>query len=272
MDSMNPFTAWIVRIVDYPLGWILWLPRDLSLLLFAAGTAVLMTLARRVVTNQDRLQRCGQDLQRLKQFMREAQQTQEKTHVQRLRRTIGQIKGMQLAADMRVLVVVLIPVAALAIWATARLDFLAPRVDHDLVIRAHFPLSSIDSLTHLVPASGYELKSPAIQVIQAESDASGCVAQWTLHPTTAANDLPIVIRHRHESAIHHLTVGRATYLPPVQTHPHERLTTTEVLLPRYHPLGIHLKSETIGLAPWMIGYLLLTLLLVPAFKRLLRVF
>ena len=268
----NSFTSWIVQAVDYPLGWLLRLPRDLTLLFFAAGTALLMTLARRAVTDQDLLQRCGLDLQRLKQRIREAKQVRDQPQLQRLRSTVGLIKGMQLVADMRVLAVVLIPVAALAIWAAERLDYLPPRIGQDLIVSAHFPLSSVDSLTHLVPADGFELKSPAIQVIPSAAQASpDCVAEWTVRPTADATDLSLIIRHRRESATHHLSVGQTTYRPPLQTHPHERLTTTEVSISRYRPLGWNLPGESM-LPPWMLGYLVLTMLLVPAFKRLLRVF
>ncbi len=273
MEALNALCAWTVRAVDYPLGWLLWLPRDVTLLLFAALTALLMTLARRAVTNQGLLRRCAEDLQRLKQLLRETRRSPDKPTRLRLQRTVGLIKGMQLAADMRVLVVVLLPVAILAIWASERLDYLPPRVDRDLVVRAHFPLSSIDGLTHLVPAAGYELKGPAIQIVRADaaSPSAGGLAEWTLRPTSAADDLAIVIRHRHESATHRVAIGRATYRPPVQAHAGERLAMTEVVLDRYRPLGLNLKTEAIGLPPWMVGYLVLTLLLVPTLKRLLRV-
>lgn len=273
METLNALCAWLVRAVDYPLGWLLWLPRDVTLLLFAALTALLMTLTRRAVTNQDLLRRCAADLQRLKQLLRQTRRSQDKPTRLRLQRTVGLIKGMQLAADMRVLVVVLLPIAILAVWASERLDYLPPRVDRDLVVRAHFPLSSIDGLTHLVPAAGYELQGSAIQVVRtdAASSSSSGLAEWTLRPTSVANDLAIVIRHRNESATHHVAIGRPTYRPPVQAHANERLALTEVVLDRYRPLGLNLKTEVISLPPWMVGYLVLTLLLVPTFKRGLRV-
>ena len=274
METLNALCAWAVRAVDYPLGWLVWLPRDLTLLLFAALTALLMTLARRAVTNQDLLRRCSEDLRRLKPIVRDRRQSRDMPAVLRRNGTIGLIKGMQLAADMRVLVVVLLPVAILAIWASERLDYLPPQVDRDLVVRAHFPLSSIEGLTHLVPVAGCELKGTAIQIVRADAAAasSGGLAEWTLRPTSAAEDLAIIIRHRHESATHRVAIGHATYRPPVQTHANERLALTEVVLDRYRPLGLNLKSEAIGLPPWMVGYLVTTLLLVPTFKRLLRVF
>ena len=41
MEFLNSLCAWSVRAIDYPLGWLLWLSRDVTLLLFAAGTALL---------------------------------------------------------------------------------------------------------------------------------------------------------------------------------------------------------------------------------------
>ncbi|MBC8114624.1 MAG: hypothetical protein H7062_09625 [Candidatus Saccharimonas sp.] len=273
MEVLNSLCAWSISAMDYPLGWLLWLPRDVTLLLFAVGTALWMTLVRRAVTNQDLLRRCSEDLRRLKQFTREAGQSRDTPTRQRLRGTVGMIKGMQLTADMRVLVTVLFPVAVLAIWATERLDFLPPRVGHDLIVRARFPRSSIEELTHLVPTAGCEWKTSAIQVIRADAESTtNGLAEWTLRPTSVAEDLAIVIRHRNESATHRVAIGRPTYRPPVQAHAIERLALTEVVLDRYRPLGLNLKTEVIGLPPWMVGYLVLTLLLVPTFKRLLRVY
>ena len=49
------------------------------------------------------------------------------------------------------------------------------------------------------------------------------------------------------------------------------MTNSEVLLTRYRPLNLDLRLDSLGLPPWMIGYLVLTLLLVPLAKRCLRV-
>ena len=103
MATLTQLCEWCIRVLDYPLGWLLCLPRDLTLLLFATGTALLMTLARRAVTNQDLLRRCAADLRRLKELLRGAKQTGDRSQRDRLRGTIGLVKGLQLAADFRVL-------------------------------------------------------------------------------------------------------------------------------------------------------------------------
>ena len=269
MDAMTHFTDWLVRAVDFPLGWLLAMPRDAGLLGFALLTATLMTVTRRAVTNQNLLHRCSADLRRLKQFMREARKAGDKKWLGRLRTTVGQIKGMQLAADLRVLVVVLLPVAILAVWASERFDYFPPRVGEELVVRASFPVSSIDRITHMVPPPDLELKSTAIQIIRSDLQTPPLgLAEWTVLPMDKG-EYAITIRHQGETAVHPLLVGRTIYFAPQQQHPGERLMRSEVVLKRYLPLGFDLGSHWIGLPPWMIGYLVLTLVLVPVLKRLL---
>lgn len=269
---MNQISAAIMSGGDLLLGWLLLLPRDATLLVFSVLTALLMTLARRWVTNQDLLRRCSEDLRQLKRLNREAKQAGDKPRRLRLRNTVALVKRTQLAEDMKVLAVVLIPVAALATWAVERLDYLPPRVGEDFVVRAFFPISSVDEVTHLVPIDGVDLQSSPIQIIQADqqSPPSG-LAEWTLRPTSAADERTLTIRHHGESVVHRVSIGRRTYLPPQELHQNVRLSQTEVLLRRYRPLGVDLQTDSLGLPPWMIGYLVLTLLFVPGLKRLLRV-
>lgn len=272
MDAMTQFSDWMLRTLGGPLGWLLLLPRDATLLVFSVLTALLMTLARRWVTNQDLLRRCSEDLRQLKQLNREAKQSGDKPRRQRLRNTVGLVKRMQLAEDMKVLAVVLVPVAVLAMWAVERLDYLPPRVGEELVVRAFFPISSVDGVTHLVPTDGVELRSSPIQIIRADRQSPPIgLAEWTLRLTSASDELALTIRHHGESAVHRVSVGRQVYLPPQQLHQNQRVVGTDVLLRRYRPLGVDLKTDAIGLAPWMIGYLVLTLLFVPGLKRWLRV-
>ena len=272
MDTMTQFSDWMVRLLDGPLDWLLLLPRDATLLVFSVLTALLMTLVRHWITNQDLLRRCSDDLRQLKRLNREAKQAGDNPRRLRLRNTVALIKQMQLVEDMKVLAVVLVPVAALAMWAVERLDYLPPRVGEALVVRAYFPISSVDEVTHLVPIDGVELQSSPIQIIQPDQQLPPAgLAEWTLRPTSANDELTLTIRHHGESAKQRVSIGRRTYLPPQQLHQNVRLSRTEVLLRRYCPLGMDLKTDTIGLPPWMIGYLALTLLCVPGLKRWLRV-
>ncbi len=271
MNAIIPWLNSLTEVFDYPLGWLLWLPRDISLLLFAFGTGLAMTLARKGVTNQQLLHRCAADLRRLKQLRAEAMSKGDKQAVARVRSTVGQIKGIQLTADLRVLAVVLIPVALLAIWAGERFDYIPPTIGEPIVIRAHFSASSIGKLTHILPTPELGLVSPPIQAVRSDSQSpSTGVAEWTIRPPEPG-DFQITFRHQGESAVHPLRVGQMTYLAPQQQQQGERCSHTEVDLKRYHPLGLDLGGRWIGLPPWMIAYLILTLVLVPVIKRVLHI-
>lgn len=272
LDVIHSLAAMIMSDWKAILDLLLRLPRDVTLLVFSALTALVMTLARRWITNQGLLRRCAEDLRQLKRLAQEARRSRDKPRRQRLQNTMALVKRTQLTEDLKVLAVVLVPVAVLAMWAVERLDYLPPRVGDELVVRAFFPISSVDGVTHLVPTDGVEMRSAAIQIIQPNQQSPPIgQAEWTLRPTSAADELTLTIRHHGESAVHRVAVGRVAYLPAQQFHPNERLSVTEVVLKRYHPLELNLKTEMLGLPPWMVGYLSLTLLLVPGLKRWLRV-
>lgn len=124
---MEQLNQTILHGLDLPLGWLLLLPRDVSVFVFSLLTALLMTAVRRWFTDQHLLHRCANDLRQLRQLDRRAKQIADKPQRQRLRRTVAMIKQMQLPEDMKLLAVVIVPVAVLAIWGAERLDYRPPR-------------------------------------------------------------------------------------------------------------------------------------------------
>ena len=273
MDSLSQIYSATLRLLDVPLGWLLWLPRDVALLLVAAGTALTMTLARKWLTNQDLLRRAAADVTQLKSLLRDARRAKDKAVMQRLRSTMAMVKLAQLRADLRVLVVVIAPVGLLAMWAAERFDYLPPRVDEEIVLRAYYPLSSTDRLTHLVPSDEFDLRSPAIQIVQSDPlDKSRAFAAWRFVVRHPADDLPLTIRHQNETATHHARVGRSTYLPAWQHQAHDFILETELELRRYSFLGLGPHRDVVGLAPWLIAYLVLAIPLVPLLRKVCGVF
>jgi len=261
----------LASAVDMAFGWLLDLPRDVTLLVFAIITAGLMVLVRRGVTNQDLLRRCSADLRQLKRLWKQARSVGDETSQNRIRTTIGQIKGKQLAADLRVLAIVLIPIGMLAIWASERLEYLPPKIGDDLIVRAYFPLSSIDRLTHVVPEPSLEIKTAPILVVRSsEGLPRRGVAEWSIRPLDAGLQ-QITIRHQGETLRHPVLINQRIYSAPHLDHAGRQPVSTEVRLQQYRPLGMSLGSEWIGLPSWMIGYLILTLALTPVLRRLCKV-
>jgi hypothetical protein len=271
MELITAICSTLVKTLDGPLGWLLAMPRDLAIVAFATLTALLMTVARRYVTNQNLLHRCSIDLKRLKDLVLAARNSQDKASILRFRTTMAQIKGIQLAADLRVLVVVIVPLGVLAIWATERFDYLPIALNDDIAIRACFPVSSIGRVTHVVPDPAFELLGSPVAIVAADpADPTRAVAEWTLRPRLPG-DHSVLIRHERETGTHTLKFGGATYEPPVQIQKCDRISSTEVGIRRYLPLGFSMGGNIVNLPPWLIGYLMLTLGITPVIKRLLQV-
>jgi uncharacterized membrane protein (DUF106 family) len=272
MNYLAELSSTMARLLDLPLGWLLTLPRDAAIVLVAAGTSLIMTLARKWCTNQDLLRRTKDDLARLKSLAREAKRNGDKAAVLRTRSTVAAIKTMRLRADGIVLAVSLAPLAMLAMWAAQRLEYFPPRVGEELMLQAQYPLSSVDTLTHLVPPSGVKLNSPALQLVQVDPlDPQHGMAHWKFVPETPVDSLPLVVRHAGDSVTHLLNVGGQIYSPPVQMHVDVLPMTTTVELRQAKFLGRVPGFPQLGLAPWLVAYVLLSVALVPLLRRVLNV-
>lgn len=275
---MSESLAAVVRIVDGLLGWsLVLLPRDVTLVGLALLTVSLMLAARKFLTDQDLLRRCRADLVRLKQMRRAAKGRGDRDALQRVSRTMVQVQWMQLQADLRVLAVSIVPLAALATWAVERLEYMPTRPGDRVTLTARFPLSSVSRVTHLVPPaeeSGDKLESPALQSVALNaSDERRGVARWTVRTGTRgpARHVMLVVRHQGESVAHEIEVGTGRYAAPLRTHDGDRQIETEVDLRPYRFLNIVPGLAWLGLPPWMVAYLLLTLAIMPLAKRVCRI-
>jgi hypothetical protein len=273
MSTLAQISAWLVRILDYPLGWLLALPRDVAILMVALGTSLLLTLVRRCTTNQDRLRRARSDVRRLKQRIREAERAKDKPAVKQMRTTLAMVNGIRLRAEGLPLLVSIVPIILLAVWAVERLDYFPPRVGEDLTVRAHYPLSSVGKLTHLVPTPALETKSHAIHLV--EIDPAGGqtgLATWVLRPSAVSDSAELLIRHEGETARHTVRVGRRSYAAPRAVHDGGKILATEVVLRRARFLGIVPGIPALVFPPWLVAYLIIVIPSVPILRRLLRVY
>ncbi len=279
MFDWSHISSSITAAGDILFGWLLALPRDAAIVALAVLTSLVLTLARKWFTNQDLLGRCAADLRRLKQFMRQARVRRDQPAVRRMKGTVGLIKLKQLSAEGRVLLVALLPLAFLATWGIERLEYLPPRVGEELTLRAYYPLSSVDKLTHLVPPEGFELApgSSAVQQVRLDEEggANG-VAQWLLVVREPRPTTPVAIRHQDHTVSHALRVDGRGYEPPVQRHGDELILATETMLEQARFLGVvpgvvAPGVPAVGLPPWVVAYLFLALALIYPLRLLLRV-
>ncbi|HPD17215.1 MAG TPA: hypothetical protein PLE19_19940 [Planctomycetota bacterium] len=272
MEVLAAITNLIVAVMDYPLGWLLALPRDVAIVLLAIGTSLLLTLVRRWTTNQDQLRRSKGDLRRLKQLLRERKRAKDKAAVVATRTSLGMVNAIRLKAEGKPLLVSLLPIILLAVWAVERLDYFPPRVGEDLIVKAYYPLSSVDQLTHLVPPAGVEMQSPAVQLVEVDPHGQqNGLATWVLRPIAPlAADL--LIRHQGETAVHPVRVGGRVYAPPLCAGSGNRILATETVLRQARFLGIVPGVPALALPPWLIAYLIIVIPFVPILRRVLRVY
>ncbi|MBM4032310.1 MAG: hypothetical protein FJ291_11040 [Planctomycetes bacterium] len=288
MEVLAAITNFIVAAMDYPLGWLLALPRDLAIALIAIATSLLLTMVRKWTTNQNQLRRSKGDLRRLKQLLREAKRAKDKTAAGRVRASLAMVNAIRLKAEGKPLLVSLLPIILLAVWAVERLDFFPPRVGDDLTVKAYYPLSSVDKLTHLVPPAGVDMRSLAVQVVEVDPDGQqNGLATWVLRASSPlATDL--LVRHGGETASHPVRVGSRVYAPPLGAGTGNRILATETVLRQARFLQRPLSRVTflrrtfladgvpglpaLALPPWLIAYLIIVIPFVPILRRTLRVY
>jgi len=269
-------TSLLVTAMDYPLGWLLALPRDVAILLVAVGTSLLLTLVRKWTTNQDQLGRARNDLRRLKALLRQAKRAKDKPALKRLRTTLAMVNAIRLKAEGMPLLVSLLPIVLLAVWAVERLDYIPPKVGKELTVKAYYPLSSVGQLTHLVPPAGLEMQGDAIRLVELDPDGQrNGLAVWVLRPVSgcppAGAAAELIVRHQGETATQRLLVGGRAYAPPLAAHNGGKILATEVMLRQAKFLGIVPGIPWIGFPPWLVAYLVIVIPLVPVLRWALRV-
>lgn len=257
------------RLLDLLFGWLLLFPRDTTLVLLACGTTALLTLVRRLLTNQPLLAACRRDLARLREMQLEAKSRGDRDAVARQSQTMAFLKLERLKADLIVLGATIVPIGLAAWWASERLEFLPLQPGRSFEIVAEYPFSSIGKLTHLAPPDGIELRGPAIQLVSADpDDETRGLARWTCLPmANVEGDVELLVRHRGASAAHRIRLGGRSYLPASIDHSSGAVQRTRVPLSEYRPFGFVPGVPQLALPPWLVGYLLMTLALVPLVKR-----
>src|SRR6202022_4511620 len=130
-----------LAVGDFLLGWLLRLPRDLTLVMVATFTALVMVGVRRLTTNQDRLRCAAEDGRRLRQLAREARRQGDSSALQRYKTTRSQIGLIKLKAEGLPLMVSLVPIGLLATWALFRLDYLPVKPGEQVKLWVYTPVA-----------------------------------------------------------------------------------------------------------------------------------
>jgi len=260
-----------VQVMDLVLGWSLRCSQAAALVTVALATSAVLTFVRLVTTDQRYLKRCAKDKKRLKQLLRQAKRDKDKQAIKRYRATIGMLGAATMKAELKPLLASILPIILLATWAFARLSFVPPQPGEDLVVRAYFPMLSIGGLAHIVPQQGLEARDGWVRPVQENPDQSGNatsgVASWTIR--AAKRDRPYVLRIRHggRTAEARLIVDGYRYAPKVVRYQDGGILAVEQSLAPYKPFGVIRGIDAIGIAGWVVGYLLIAIACTLVLKR-----
>jgi uncharacterized membrane protein (DUF106 family) len=151
LEALN---NWCLYIMDFVMGWMLNLPRDVVLAIVAVLTAVILTGVRAFTTNQDFLKRCNNDKKRLGQLIKEAKARGDKEAVKRHKDTIQLIGMKSFKQEGLPLLASLIPIALIATWAFGRLAYLAPQPGQPITLKVDFPPYADGEFVALVKQEG----------------------------------------------------------------------------------------------------------------------
>jgi uncharacterized membrane protein (DUF106 family) len=268
----TPINDAALKVGDMLLGWLLLLPTDLALVLVAVGTGAILAVVRLFTTNQDLLNRCSQDKQRLKQLIREARQRKGKEAIRRYRASRGAIAMKTMKAEGWPLVAAIVPVAIIATWCFQRLALVPPPAGETIPVIAYFPVSAAGQVVHVVPQDGLSADDGWVREIEAVADpAAGpphAMATWHLRAESRAEPYVLEFRYKKGTYTKDLLVGQRTYSPPVESYGDESsMTCVEIRLPPVKLFGVVPGVDRLGLPPWLVAYFLIAIPSVSALKR-----
>jgi uncharacterized membrane protein (DUF106 family) len=270
-----------VSLIDLLLGWLLYLPTDLSLLFVALISSAILVFLRLLVTDQDLLTRAANDRKRLTLLIKDARKKKDKAAAKRCAATRTLVRLATLKSELYALLAVIIPIAILATWCFARLAYHPPRENDPIEIVAYTPVSAIGKVMHIVPQDGLRCEQwiaevvpdkagPAGQELQ-ESAAVNGIATWKI--TAAVSDEPhkLLLRYKDKTLEHSLLVGGRTYQQDIIKY-HAPQWITQIDLKPVKLLGVVPGLPWLMLPPWVVAYLILVIPLSLFVKRILGIY
>jgi uncharacterized membrane protein (DUF106 family) len=301
LETLNDFCT---HVMDYVLGWSLsLLPRDLILLLVAILTSVILTGVRSFTTNQGMLKRMKEDKARLAQLIREAKARKDKEAVKRYKGTVQLIGVRSFKYEGLPLLASIVPIAMLAVWAFARLAYVAPVEGQKMRLAVDFPAYAHGDLVTLVPQDGMTVEGNTwvrqVQTVVTSYDALGRQpvalegnrpsqdfvpanverAVWVVSCRKSAKPYPLVFRFRDQNLDHELIVDGKTYYSPVGVWGEGDAFSLQEDLPEYKFLGFipsldfYWKGQcVVPLDAWLLGYLVIVIPLALLLKPVMHIY
>ncbi len=267
--TVLPWSPFCLRLGDVLCGWLLYLPRDLSLLLLAGITAAIMLLVRRLVANQVRLGAAVRDDRRLRRLIRRSRRQHDGQRVQQYQRTRAKIARKRIKLEILPATISLLAVAVIVTWAAARLAYYPPSCRAPLQVVLYTPVTAVGKVVHLVPTSDMRTQGGWLREVGLDNGASPRrgIAAWKLLIPSPIRESTIQIRYDTITLQHPIRVGQLTHALPVKVHDNQFIT--RVVLKSYRPFSI--VPDTRWFPAWSIAYLCFTALFFFAGKYFFRI-
>ena len=276
LEALNDI---VLMITDPLLGWLLYLPRDLAIIIIAVGTSAILTFSRLLATDQEKLARCDADKKRIAELMKKAKKEGDKEAVARYRATTAAIAMKLMNAEGKPLLVAILPIALLGIWCWGRIGFYPPSGGEKVELMAYMPASALGKLAHLIPRKGLQAEN-WIARIKATPDAipgQECMAVWEISGEARPEE-PYGIQMVYGGVVHDMDflVGSRKYSPNTRffNEKNDRITAAEMALKPYWFLGfLHIPwgMWDYFIFPWLLAYLLIAAPFVFILKALFNI-
>ncbi|OVE73815.1 hypothetical protein BVX94_02775 [bacterium B17] len=267
---MNTILQITVKLGDILLGWLFYLPQDLRFLALALITTVLMSVCKYLVVDVDWLSRARNDLKTLASLIKNARAEKDKSALERYRYTCALIRMKQLKAELKSLVIVLIPLLLIGTWSWYRMEHNSPVKNETLEVTVRAPASAIGQIIYLVPSDGVQPDQRAKTIDPSSEGPFPGSASWTLRLASPGKSFLLSFRSGNTTVEQPVVAVGNHYKPPPPRDQgidlYSKLVMEEARL-----FGIVPGSERIGIPAWVVAYLLLVLLLLPLSRRILKV-
>lgn len=264
---MSTWQSLAIRIGDQLLGWTLSLPRDLTLLVIACLTVVVLLAIRFFTADRAALTQLSADERRLQELRQQAGEVGDAEALHRQRTVRRLLAARRVRLEWLPAVVGLLPTLLILSWGARRLEYLPLRSRQPFEFTATLPRSAIGGHAHIVPQPDWDAEDGWIRPVEPTPSEARGIAVWKLRPSTRGEST-IAVRHPDGSVEHPVDVGLSTYRPPIVEHGPD--VSTQVLLTHYRPFGVVPGIAWLGLPAWSFGLLLLAVPMYLAVKRLLR--
>jgi uncharacterized membrane protein (DUF106 family) len=257
---------------DLLLGWLLALSWTATLVAVALLTGLALAAVRKVTSDQDLLRRASADKARLKQLLSEARAKGDKAAVERIKRTRAMVALRASGQEWKPLLVVILPIALLATWCYARLEFHPPRDGEAVTVELVAPASAAGESAHIVPVDGVRAASGWIAAAREETRESRpvAVARWVLTGRAAKTPYPLALVLRGKTYAHELRVGGRVYSPPLAWFDDGEVTL-DLRMRQARLFGL-VPGIGAMFPPWLVAYLILVVPLALGLKRVLRIY